>query len=67
MLRLDGGSSVDDIVFEIYAYVALEGMRAKMISKWHSFPPLWVAFVIGPTSDPARYNLHPITTAGLYL
>ena len=58
VLQLDGSSSIDDIVFQIHAEVALECMRDNMYNKWHSFPPLWVAFVIGPTSDPARYNLH---------
>ena len=58
VLQLDGSSSIDDIVFQIHAEVALECMRGNMYNKWHSFPPLWVAFVIGPTSDPARYNLH---------
>ena len=66
-LRLDGGSNICDEVFEIYGYVALECMRANMTKKKHSIPPLWVAFVIGPTGAPARYNLHPIITAGLYL
>ena len=67
VLRLDGGSSIDDKIFEIFSYVALTCMRANMMSEKHSLPPLWVALVIGPTGDPARYNLHHITTAGLYL
>jgi len=67
VLRVDGGSNINDALFEIYAYIALEAMRANMTKKKHSIPPLWVAFVIGPTGAPARYNLHPIITAGLYL
>ena len=67
VLRVDGSSKINNEVFEAYAYIALECMRANMTKKKHSIPPLWVAFVIGPTGAPARYNLHPITTAGLYL
>ena len=67
VLRLEGGSSIDDIVFEIYGYVALTCMDFNMRHKKLSLPPLWVALVIGPTGDPARYNLHHITTTSLYI
>ena len=67
VLQLEGGSSIDDDVFEIFGYVALQCIDANMRHKKLSLPPLWVALVIGPTGDPARYNLHPINTAGLCL
>ena len=59
MLLLNGDISVEDKVFKSYAAVPIESMRGNMTMPMPSLPPLWLAFVSGPTGDPARYNTQP--------
>ena len=64
MMSLQGDPTINEDVFKAYGAVAIELMKGNMAmretsdrSLWH--PPLWLAFVSGPTGDPTRYNMQP--------
>ena len=54
VLRLQGDANIKDGISTEYAEMAIEIMRSNI-----RHPPLWLAFVSGPTGDPERYNTQP--------
>ena len=57
-MKLIGRCEINNDVFKIVAALAIELMKCNMANgAWH--PPLWLAFVSGPTGDSTRYNMQP--------